>query len=323
MKRRQFLQFSALAATTPLGALAAETYPTKPVRLIVPFAPGGSTDVIARLISDPLYKALGQPFVVENKAGAGGAVGTMDVVKAAPDGYTLLVSTMSVTAANPAINPNNPYDPVTDLVPIMSMAASPSVLAVNPSFPARTYKEFIAEVKKRPDHYTYGTPGVGGIVHLLMEYFCGLAGISLRHVPFKGAGPALTAGIAGHVDMVYDTPPSLMPFVRSGKLIPLVVSSPERWKDIPDVPTFREVGLDKMTRMPDFGLLGPKGLPRDIVLQLNGALKKILQEPSMRTRIDEAGAVVIASTPEAFAADIKSLYLELKQVVADRKLKME
>ena len=210
-----------------------------------------------------------------------------------------------------------------DLTPIVSVAASPSALAVHPSFPARTYQQFIDVVKKNPDKYTYGTPGVGGIVHLMMENFCGLAGLSIRHVPFKGAGPAMTAILGGQVDMVFDTPPSLMPSVIANKIVPLVITSPERWRDLPQVPTFREVGLDRMTQMQDFGLLGPKGLPREIVDKLNAAMRKALNDPALQKRIEDSGAVVVTGTPEQFGADIKSGYLELKKVVAERNIKME
>jgi len=323
MKRRQFLLLATAAAVTPIWTARAAAYPTRPIKLIVPFAPGGSTDVIARVISEPLTRSLGQPVVVENKGGAGGLIGTMDLVRSAPDGYTLLMATMSVTGSYPAINPKSPYDPITDIVPIINIAASPSVLAVHPGFPARNYKDFIAEIKKNPGQYTYASPGVGGIVHLLMEYFNGLVGASIRHVPFKGAGPALTAVVARQVDIVYDTPPSVLPFIRNGQLVPIVLSAPERWKDLPDVPTFREVGLDRMTRMPNFGLLGPKGLPREIVSTVNGATRQALEDPSLRQRIEDSGAVVVGSTPEEYGADIKSLFAELKTVVAERKLTME
>jgi tripartite-type tricarboxylate transporter receptor subunit TctC len=208
-------------------------------------------------------------------------------------------------------------------VSIVDIAASPFVLAVQPAFPAKNFKDFIAEVRKNPGRYTYASPGVGGIVHLLMEYFCGLSGTSIRHVPFKGAGPALTAVVGGQVDMVYDTPPSVLPFIKNGQLVPLVVSSPERWRDLPDLPTFREVGIDRMTRMPDFGLLGPKGLPPDIVARINAATLKSLEDTAVRKRIEDSGAVILGSTPGEYGASIKSLLAELKTVVADRKLTMD
>ena len=323
MKRRLFLALIAAAALLQIASARADTYPRKPIKMIVPFAPGGGADTVARLISEALGKQLGQPVVIENKGGAGGSIGTMELVRAAPDGYTLLMATQSITGANPAINPKNPYDPTTDVTAIISVAASPSVLAVRRDFPAKNWNDFITEIKKHPEQYTYASSGVGGIIHLTMEYFNGLTGASLRHIPFSGAGPAKNAAIAGQVDVVFDSPPSLLPFLKSGQLIPIAVSSPQRWKDLPDVPTFREVGLDRMTRMPNFGLLGPKGMPRDVVDKINAATRKALEDPALRKRIEDNGVVIIGSTPEEYAAEIKSLLAELKAVVAERKLTVD
>lgn len=323
MKRRQFLILAAAAAAAQIGTARADVFPTKPIKLIVPFAPGGGADSVARLISEALGQQLGQPVVVENKGGAGGAIGTMELVRAAPDGHTLLMATMSITGANPAINPKSPYDPTTDVTAIIDVAASPSVLAVREGFPAKNYKDFIAEVTKHPGQYTYASSGVGSIIHLLMEYFCQLTGTSIRHIPFSGAGPAKNAVIAGQVDMVYDTPNSVLPFIKAGKLIPIALSSPERWRDLPDTPTFREVGVDRMTRMSNFGLLGPKGMVRETVNKINAATRKALEDPAVRKRVEDSGTVIVASTPEEYAGGIKSLLGELKSVVAERKLTME
>jgi len=323
MKRRQFLILAAAVTVAQTGTAHADAFPTKPIKLIVPFAPGGGADSVARLISDALGQQLGQPVVVENKGGAGGAIGTMELVRAVPDGHTLLMATMSITGANPAINPNSPYDPTTDVTAIIDVAASPSVLAVREGFPAKNYKDFIAEIKKHPGQYTYASSGVGSIIHLLMEYYCQLTGTSIRHIPFSGAGPAKNAVIAGQVDMVYDTPNSVLPFIKSGKLIPIAVSSPERWRDLPDTPTFREVGVERMTRMSNFGLLGPKGMPRETVNKINAATRKALADPAVRKPVEDSGTVIIGSTPEEYASEIKVLLAELKMVVAERKLTME
>jgi len=323
MNRREFLIMAAASAMAQMGTALADPYPTKPIKLIVPFAPGGGADSVARLISEALAQELGQPVVVENKGGAGGVIGTMELVRAVPDGHTLLMATMSITGANPAINPKSPYDPTTDVTAIIDVAASPSVLAVREGFPAKNYKDFIAEVRKNPGRYTYASSGVGSIIHLFMEYYCQLTGTSIRHIPFSGAGPAKNAVIAGQVDMVYDTPNSVLPFIKSGKLVPIAVSSPERWRDLPDTPTFREVGVDRMTQMPNFGLLGPKAMPREIVDKINSATRKALADPAVRGRIEDSGAIIIGSTPDEYAAEIKSLLGNLKTVVAERKLTME
>jgi len=298
-------------------------YPTKPIKLIVPFAPGGSVDFIARVIAEPLTRELGQPVVIDNKGGAGGLLGTMEVVRAAPDGYTLLMVSPSVTAANPAINPNAGYDPVTDLTAITIVAAGPTILAVRAGFPAKNFQEFLAEVKNNPDRYTYATPGVGGILHLEVEYFKSLTGTSIRHVPFRGAGPALVAVTSGQVDMLEDALPSSLPQINAGKLVPLVVSAPSRMKEIPNVPTFAEVGLPQLNHMSHWGILGPKGLPQEVIDKVNAAVRKAVSDPTVKKRIEDSGGFVVASSPQQFSADIKDLYTQLKKVVADRKLTTE
>ena len=323
MKRRTLLVAGAVSAAFPFHLARAASYPSKPVKLIVPFAPGGTADFIARVIAESLARELGQPVLVDNKGGAGGIIGTMEVVRAPPDGYTLVMATPSVTGANPAINPNAGYDPVTDLTPIIIVAAGPTILAVRAGFPAKNYPEFIAEVKRNPDKYTYATPGVGGILHLQMEYFKSLTGTSITHVPFRGAGPALVAVTSGKVDMLEDALPSSLAFVNSGKLIPIVVSSPTRRKELPNVATFAEVGLAPLNQMSHWGILGPKGLPKEVVDTVNAAAKRAVNDPKVRQRIEDSGGVVVASSPQEFAVEVKELYTQLKKVVAERRLTAE
>jgi tripartite-type tricarboxylate transporter receptor subunit TctC len=310
-------------AALPLEHVRAAGYPAKPVKLVIPFAPGGTADFIARVIGESLSRELGQPVVIDNKAGAGGILGTMEVVRAPADGYTLVMATPSVTGASPAINPQAGYDPMTDLTPITIVAAGPTTFAVRTGFPAKNFQEFLAEVKKNPDKYTYATPGVGGIQHLNIEYFKSLTGTSITHVPFRGAGPAMVAVTSGQVDMLSDALPSSLPFINSGKLIPLVVSSNARVKELPHVPTFAEVGLPQLNHMSHFGILGPKGLPQEVVDKVNAATKRAVNDPAVRRRLEESGVVVVASSPQEFAKDIKELYTQLKKVVADRKLTVE
>ena len=322
MQRRHFLAAAASSTIAFSGAASAQAYPSRPIRVIVPFAPGGSTDVIARAMSESLARELGQPVVVDNKAGAGGAIGIQELMRASPDGHTIAIVSPSNTAAVPAVNPKIGYNPINDLTPIMYAAAVPWLIAVNPSFPARTYKEFVAELKSKPGRYSYASSGVGGVLHLNMEVFKSLTGTFITHIPYRGAGPAVADVMSGQVAIAVDSPTSI-PAIRDGRLIPIVVASTERMKEHPNMPTFAEVGLPSLNRMSHFGYVGPKGMPRPAVDRLNAAMRKVLQEPAMRTRMDLAGATVIASTPEAWGAEIKGLYEMLQKVVTERKITPE
>ena len=324
MQRRQW---SALVGAAALAAVAgpawAQGYPNKPVELQVPFAPGGTTDIVARVISEPLSKALGQSVVVINKAGGGGIVCAAETARAAPDGYKLGVATVSSTAANPAINPKTPYDPINDFTPIINIAATPNIIAVNPSFPAKNYAEFVAELKKNPGKYSYASSGTGGIGHLLMELYKSLTNTFVTHIPYRGAGPALNDVVAGQVPVIFDNLPSAMPFIQSGRLIPIVVSAPNRVAGLPNVPTFKEVGLEPVNRMAYYGVLGPKGLPKDVIDKVAAAIRKTAELPDVKKRIEDTGSIIVANTPEQFAAQIKAEFDVYKQVVAKQKLKLD
>lgn len=320
MQRRNLLALG-LAATA--GTAFAQGYPNKPVKLLVPFAPGGTTDIIARVIADPLSRALGQSVVVENRGGGGGVIGAQETARAAPDGYNLGVATVSTTATNPAINSKIPYNPITDFTPIINIAATPNIIAVHPSFPAKDYKSFLAEIQKNPGKYSYASSGTGGIGHLLMELYKSLTNSFVTHIPYRGAGPALNDTVAGQVPIIFDNLPSALPFIKSGKLVPIVVSAPQRVAALPNVPTFKEVGLEPVNRMAYYGILGPKNLPKEVVDKINGGVKKALEDAAVRKRIEDTGSIIVANTPEQFAEQIKAEFGVYKQVVQKQKLTLE
>jgi tripartite-type tricarboxylate transporter receptor subunit TctC len=323
MNRRVWSLLSAAALVLGANTASAQSYPNKPVRLIVPFAPGGTTDIIARVMAERIGPALGQSMIVENKAGAGGVVGANELAKAAPDGYAIGVATVSTTAANPAINPKIPYDTLKDFSPVINLAATPNVIAVHPSFPARDFKGFLAEIKKNPGKYSYATSGTGGIGHLQTELFKSLTKTFITHIPYRGAGPALNDVVAGQVPMIFDNLPSALPFIKEGRLIAIVVAAPQRLPVLPAIPTFKEVGLEPVNRMAYYGFIGPKGLPREVMDKLSTAAKTTLAIPEVRQRIEATGSLIVGNTAEEFSQQIAAEFDVYRKVVKEQGLSLE
>ncbi len=324
MDRRHFLQAGASAGLV-LGTSAtqAQAYPNKPVRLIVPFATGGTTDIIARVIAERMPSVLGQQMLVDNRAGGGGVVGALEIVRAAPDGYTIGMATVSTTASNPAINAKAGYNPLTDFTPIINIAATPNVIVVHPSFPARDYKTFAAEIKRRPGFYNFASSGTGGIGHLQTELWKNLTGSHMVHIPYRGAGPALQDTVGGQVPIMFDNLPSALPFIRDGRLIAIVVAAPQRLAQLPNVPTFAEVGLPAVNRMAYYGFHGPKGLPADVVQRLNAATKSAAELPEVKKRIEDTGSLLVLGSPAEFAQQVAAEFAVYKKVVEQQKLRLD
>jgi tripartite-type tricarboxylate transporter receptor subunit TctC len=323
MKRNSVVRSIAVIAAVVGATVFAQNYPSKPVKLVVPFAPGGTTDIIARVLTAKILPNLGQPMIVENRAGAGGLIGATETARAIPDGYSLGMATVSTVATVPVMQPNVPYDPLTDFTPIINIAATPNVIEVNPSFPARDYKSFIAELKKNPDKYSYASPGTGSITHMQMELFKAQTGTSIVHVPYKGAGPALNDVVGGQVLILFDNLPSSLPFIKQGRLIPIVVAAEKRVAALPDVPTLGEVGLAQVNRVAFYGIYGPKGLPKEVVSKVHDAVKQTLDDPQVRALIEDTGSTIIGNTPEQFAQQIRAEYDTYKSLADAQKLKSE
>lgn len=299
-----------------------QEYPTRSIRLIVPFPPAGTTDIVARAVAEKLPLYLGQRLVVDNRGGGGGVVGAEMLAKAAADGYTLGIATVSTIATAPAMDPKAPYSPTADFTPIINIAATPNVLVVHPSFPAREFRAFMAEVRRRPGHYAYASSGDGGLGHMLMALFQSKTGASLLHVPYKGGGPAMNALVGGEVPLMIANLPTALPFINAKRLVPIAVAAAKRVDDMPGVPTFMEIEVPEVNRPAFYGLCGPKGLPRQIVDRLHAAVERTLSDSQVKERIESTGSVVIGNTPEQFRDQIRVEYEIYKKVVQTQKLRL-
>jgi tripartite-type tricarboxylate transporter receptor subunit TctC len=314
-----------LAAVTScimMGGAWAQSYPTRSIRLIVPFAPGGSTDIIARLVAEQMRKELGQPVIVENRGGAGGALGTAEVARATPDGYTLGVATVSTMIVYPATRANPEYT-LESFAPITNIASMPNVITVNPSFPAKNLTEFIAVLKAKPGKYSYATSGVGSINHMLGESFQAEAGVKLIHIPYKGSGPAMQDVMGGQVDILFDQFPSSKTYIDSGKLRAVGVISPQRVPGYPNVMTMEDAGMKGFTDEAWYGLLAPAKVPPEVLARLTQAMKKVMAEPELRARFESLGARPVGNSPSEFVAQIRSEIGRMKQLVKERQIKLE
>lgn len=319
----RLIAVAVLAACLPLTA-AAQAWPTKPIRLVVPFAPGGTTDIVARILTERLSKELGQVVVVENRAGSGGMIGADLVAKAAPDGYILGVATVSTLATIPATTAKMPYDPVKDFSLIINLVTVPNVMTVNPkNVPVKDMKEFIALVKKSPGKYSFASSGTGGISHLDGELFKALTGTFIVHIPYRGSGPALNDAIAGQVDIQMDNLPSSIPHIKAGRLHALAVMSDKRIPELPDVPTFAEVGLKEANNVAWYGLVGPAGLAPEIVTKVNTAANAALKDPQVIARFAEGGSIAAGGTPQQFAQNAARELALRRDIVKKQKITLD
>jgi tripartite-type tricarboxylate transporter receptor subunit TctC len=307
--RRRFalggLALAAAAAALPLTATA-QAYPSKPVTIVVPFAAGGTTDILARVIGQALTKELGQSVIVDNRAGAGGNIGAAIAAKASADGHTLLMGTVGTHAINQSLYKKLPFDPVKDFAPLTRVAMVPNLLVANPGKPYKNVKELIAYAQANPGKVNFGSSGSGSSIHLSGELFNSLAKVDMVHVPYKGSSPAVTDLLGGQIDIMFDNMPSAIQHVRSGKLRPLAVTTAKRSPELPDVPTIAEAGVPGYEATSWFGMFAPAATPAPIVARLNEALVKVLADPEVKKKLAEQGAEPYAEKPEQFAAFIRN-----------------
>lgn len=321
MKRRmkRLIAFAVMALVSLTGN-AQEKYPPKPLRIIVPFAPGGSTDIFARLVAERLSAAVGQPVLVENRAGASGNIGAEAAARAPADGHTLLMATTGVMAINNALFKSLAYDAAKDLDPVIFIASITNVLAVPVDLPARSVAELVALAKKDAGRLTFASSGAGSSTHLSAELFKSMAGIDVVHVPFKGSGQALIDVVAGRVSMIFDNMPSALPHIRGGKLRALGVTGSKRSGALPEVPTIAEAGVPNYESLSWSGFAVPAGTPRDIVQRLNRETALILQTPDMRQKLAEQGADAVGGPPEAFAEHIRRERDKWSRLIRERNI---
>ena len=321
--KKPVLAFAALALALLPVFSHADTWPTRPIKLVVPFAPGGTTDLIARAMADRLTRELGQPVVVDNKAGASGAIGSDFVAKAPPDGYTIGMATVTTHAVNPAVFPKLAYNVLRDLAPVTQLVSVPNVMTVSPKLGVTTMAQFLAREKEQTGKVTYGSPGPGSEANLMGELFNQSAGAHLLHVPYRGAGPALQDAMAGQIDAVFDNLPSSLPFIQTDKLRALAVAAPRRIPQLPNVPTFEEVGLKPVNDSSWFGLVAPARTPADVVARLQAASAKVLAQPEMVSTMEKFAGVGVGSKPEVFRVLLENELAKFKALADAGNIRLE
>ena len=300
-------------AATPVLASAQAAYPTKTIRMLIPFPPGGSTDIVGRLLAAKLAEPLGQSVIVENRGGAGGTIGAAEIARAAPDGYTIGIATVSTVGTAPNIYPKLAYNPVKDYAPITNIASVPGVIAVNPSFPAKNFAEFIKVIKDNPGKYNYATSGVGGVGHMGMELFKLQSGIDIGHIGYRGAGPAVTDVVAGTVPIIWDNLSSSLPYIKNGRMIAIGLAFDRRIPQLPDLPTFAELGMKEYDAATWYGLVAPAGTPKDVITKLHDAAVKIIHSDDFKARLLDSGAFPVGDTPEHFGETIRKEGIKWKE----------
>ncbi len=326
MKRRHFSRALVGVSASSLlpGLTFSQTAPAgKPLKLIVPFPPGGATDIVARALSDPLGRLLGQPVVIENRGGAGGSIGMAEVAKAAPDGLTIGMATLSTHGVNPAVYKKLPYDPVQDFAAVTEVVKAPGVVVVNASLPVTDFASFVQYLKANPGKVTYASPGNGTIGHMWGELFKSTTGTYLVHIPYRGSGPALNDVVAGQVAVYFDQVASSLPFIQSGKLKAMAVSWDKRLEVLPAVPTYAELSLASNNDPSWFGLVAPAATPAAAVKRIQEATAKVLQEPAVRTRMAGQGLFPSGSSPEQFGAQIRSEIQKMQRIASFAKITLD
>ena len=313
----------AAAAGWPGLGQAQSNYPNRPIKLIIPFPPGGSTDIVGRLMASRLGQPLGQTVVVDNRGGAGGTIGAAEIARAAPDGYTLGIGTVSTCGTAPNTYPKLSYDPRKDYQPITNIAAVPGIICVHPSFPGKTYAEFMKVIRANPGKFNYASSGTGGIGHMGMELFKFQTGTFMTHIGYRGAGPALTDVLSGNVPIIWDNLSSSLPHVKSGKLIAIGLAYEKRIPQLPDLPTFYELGLKNYDSATWFGLIAPTGTPKELITRIHDEAVKIIRSDDFKARLADSGAFPIGNSPEEFKAQIDKELVKWKQVAEYAKITTE
>lgn len=316
------VRIAVLCAWALAGSVAAQSYPAKPVRIVVPFAAGGATDIVTRILAQKLTETWGQSVIVENRGGAAGNIGAAEVAKASPDGYTLLMTSGSIVTANQHIYKNMPFDPARDLAPITGYASGPQVVVVNPAFPAQTLKQLIDMARARPGAINYGHAGIGSQTHLAAENLLNRAGIDILNIPYKGEGPAIVDLVAGQINMVTSNLPAAIGFINQGKLRALAVTSRERIAQLPNVPAATEA-LPGFENLGWFGLMAPAGTPVDVINKIYRDTAKLLESTDLRARLYVQGMGPMTTTPEQFAKLIRAETGRWEKIVRERKIQVQ